>query len=137
MLKKFDKTTNGWVNQHFERNGDGEFHCTEQSFFAGDPVEYEGGEYGEPLSEMDKGEAIAGEKYQPFDMVQPIMVYLNLIVHGDVEPELSGPFEDWDAMVSAAEQHRESDPEQKDGIYHLTIPKGVHVEINTFCGKRD
>lgn len=63
--------------------------------------------------------------------------YHNLIVVEDVEPELSEPFENWDEMVSAAEQHREKDPEQKDGIYHLTVPKGVRIEIDTYCGARE
>ncbi len=62
--------------------------------------------------------------------------HYNLIIEDDIEPELFGPFGNWDKMISAAKQHRDDDPDKKDGIYHLTIPRGVPIKIETFYGRR-
>ena len=63
--------------------------------------------------------------------------HYNLIIFDDIEPELFGPFGNWDEMISAAEQHRDDDPDKNDGIYHLTVPKGVPIKIDTYQGKKD
>ena len=58
------KITPGFVSQSF-KEVDGQFICTEQSFIAGNPVEYENGNVESIEIDTDK------EVYQPFDMVQP------------------------------------------------------------------
>ena len=58
------KITHGYVAQRF-KEVNGQFICIEQSFVAGDPVEYENTDV-EPI-EIDTDK----EVYQPFDMVQP------------------------------------------------------------------
>ena len=62
--------------------------------------------------------------------------YYNLIIEDDIEPNLVGPFGSWDRMISDAEHHRDNDPDKRDGIYHLTLPKGTTVEISTYLGKQ-
>jgi len=41
-----------------------------------------------------------------------------LIIFGDVEPELRGPFASTEAVEAAAQQHR-SDHGDTDGLYHV------------------
>ena len=40
-MKKFTKTTVGFVTQSYEKNAAGKFICTDQEFVAGDQVDYE------------------------------------------------------------------------------------------------
>lgn len=57
---RWHKVTHGWVTQIFEDDV-----CVEQSFFAGDLVEYEDNQYGEPTDPPENYE------YQDFGMIQP------------------------------------------------------------------
>ena len=54
------KITPGWVTQTYEDEV-----CVGQEFFAGDDVQYEGDEYGDPINRP------CAEQYQPFNMIQP------------------------------------------------------------------
>ena len=44
-----------------------------------------------------------------------------LVMHGDVEPELRGPFEQAHVRDDAARKHRCGDPEKCDGLYRLDV----------------
>lgn len=63
----FRKITNGFVVQYFERDENGVAQCVSQEFVAGDSCDYE--------TDADHGDVKVldeqGEKYQPYDMVQP------------------------------------------------------------------
>jgi len=63
---RYRKVTHGWVTQVFE---DGR--CVEQSFFAGDEVEYEDDVLGEPVPNP-YAHSPADEPSQSFEMVQPL-----------------------------------------------------------------
>lgn len=51
-----------------------------------------------------------------------------IIVEGDVEPKLHGPFEDKNIRDLYATTHRKEDPDKNDGIYKLDIEATVIVE---------
>ena len=44
-----------------------------------------------------------------------------LVIHGDVEPELRGPFDRAHLRDEAARQHRRGDPAKEDGLYRLDV----------------
>lgn len=44
-----------------------------------------------------------------------------IIVYGDVEPELYGPYTKEEYRDISAKSHRKRDPDINDGIYKLTI----------------
>ena len=58
-MEKFNKISDGFVIQTFEKNDDGKFVCTEQEFIAGDS-DYETLE-GDPID-------VPEYQYQPFNM---------------------------------------------------------------------
>lgn len=78
MTKNFKKVTFGWVTQEFV---DGV--CVEQEFFAGDEVRYED-DMGDPVdADTDH------EKYNGFDMVQPLPVEIESVIRCgelDIDP---------------------------------------------------
>ena len=55
-----------------------------------------------------------------------------LIVHGDVEPEVRGPFKGNRTRYGAAQRHRDADPSMEDGLY--AVDCAGPVEIGTFDG---
>ena len=55
-----------------------------------------------------------------------------LILHGDVEPALDGPFSVAD-RDRAARQHRRSDPEMSDGIFMLDIDPSGKPTIDAYA----
>jgi len=57
-----------------------------------------------------------------------------LIMVGDVEPELSGPYEDPDAVLQAARNHRLDDGEMEDGLFRVTVRSNGVPEIDAFAG---
>lgn len=57
-----------------------------------------------------------------------------LIMVGDVEPELSGPYEDSDAVLQAARNHRLDDGEMEDGLFQVTVRSNGVLEIDAFAG---
>lgn len=56
-----------------------------------------------------------------------------LILHGDVEPELDGPFSIVD-RDRAAREHRREDPEMSDGLFWLDIEASGKPTIGAFAG---
>lgn len=56
-----------------------------------------------------------------------------LVVRGDVEPELHGPYSSDGARVIAARSHREEDGSE-DGLYRLDVPVGAVVNVSSFGG---
>lgn len=56
-----------------------------------------------------------------------------LIMVGDVEPELSGPYIDSDAVLQAARCHRMDDSEMENGLYRLTV-RNSQPEVDAFAG---
>ncbi len=81
MTKTYDKTTIGFVVQNFV---DGE--CVNQDFICGDEVTREDAECN--LVEVD----VDAEKYQPYDMIQPMPVEIESVIRDgelDIDPEKS------------------------------------------------
>ena len=69
-----------------------------------------------------------------------MLCYL-MVIHGDVEPELRGPFLDADARDEAATAHRKEDPDMKDGLYPMNVrlfngvqPESVDVDVESYSG---
>lgn len=56
-----------------------------------------------------------------------------LIMVGDVEPELSGPYIDPDAVLQAARRQRMDDVEMENGLYRLTV-RDRTPEVDAFAG---
>ncbi len=55
-----------------------------------------------------------------------------LIVHGDVEPQIVGPFPREAERDAYAKNHRAGDPDMRDGIFTLEAEGEVHVD--TYSG---
>jgi len=60
--------------------------------------------------------------------------YWLIIVIGDVEPHLHGPYPNEDTRDKWAKHHRSNDPEKKDGIYKLTTWGGGFPTIDSYSG---
>lgn len=63
--------------------------------------------------------------------------YFLLIIHGDVEPELAGPFVTEAARDQAAKEHRANDPDRDDGLFPLDIVSesdDFEVEVDAYSG---
>ena len=56
-----------------------------------------------------------------------------VIIHGDVEPELVGPFNDEDERDNRAIKHRKSDPAKEDGLFTLDIDETGIPSIDAFA----
>lgn len=128
-MKRFSKTTHGFVTQIFERSEEtGPFHCTSQEFVCGDDCAYEGGEYNEELQGEAREDAQKNEVYQTYDMVQPGKDYYVLEIWGLVEPQLHGPFTKEEADKNMDTWPKE--PENRENTYHLiTLTKGVKIDF--------
>lgn len=50
------------------------------------------------------------------------MTYYLIVVHGDIEPVLRGPYKSEAARDRAAKRHRMTDPEMHDGLFPLDVP---------------
>ena len=64
--------------------------------------------------------------------------YYLLIVRGDVEPELKGPFVTESARDAAALQHRAGDPDREDGLFPLDVSGGaedMEIEVEAYSGE--
>lgn len=57
-----------------------------------------------------------------------------VIVEGDVEPSMRGPFADEAARDEAAKQHRLTDPQMEDGIFPLDIDANGLPDIGAYSG---
>jgi hypothetical protein len=56
-----------------------------------------------------------------------------LIVMGDVEPDLRGPFPSTEVRDQEAKDHRSQDPEMEDGLYPLDIDDHGNPEVGSYC----
>lgn len=63
----------------------------------------------------------------------PLAFYLMVVV-GDVEPELFGPFVTEEQRDAAAKSHRVQDPERHDGIYWLNVGAKGALETGAYSG---
>ena len=127
LKKMIKKVTVGFVVQDLGIAPDGKWRCTGQEFVAEDGCTYED-QFGNIL-DFDNSD----EVYESLEMKQPGTDFYALIIEGDVEPELIGPFETEEERDSAAQRHRDNDPEKRDGIYPIQVPKGTPISIDTFC----
>lgn len=62
-----------------------------------------------------------------------MITYWLIVVYGDVEPGLHGPYATKDYRDQHALKHRASDPDMNDGIYKLTIDEEVPL-IESYSG---
>lgn len=60
-----------------------------------------------------------------------------LVVHGDVEPELSMPFQTKVIRDSCAAEARRADPELKNGIYWMDVTDVHKIKIGPYSAKWD
>lgn len=60
--------------------------------------------------------------------------YYLLIIVGDVEPELRGPFENELARDQAAKEYRGQDDEFPDGVFLMQTDSQIKPEIDTLAG---
>lgn len=60
-----------------------------------------------------------------------------LVIEGDVEARLDGPYESDELRDAAARKHRESDGDLHDGLHRLnvtTVDPNMTVEVSDFAG---
>lgn len=57
-----------------------------------------------------------------------------LVMFGDIEPCLRGPFKSDRTRNAAARSHRRGDPEKRDGLFGLDISGSGSPEIFAFTG---
>ena len=57
-----------------------------------------------------------------------------VIVEGDVDPSLRGPYSTEERRDRAALRHRRQDPEMRDGIFKLNIRTGRRPQFSTYSG---
>jgi hypothetical protein len=55
-----------------------------------------------------------------------------VIVEGDIEPHLEGPFRSDRSRIAAAQEHRRSDLERNDGLFRLDISSSGTPRIQHF-----
>lgn len=65
---------------------------------------------------------------------EPDACYYLLVMHGDVEPELRGPFERAELRDDAAREHRCADPAKCDGLYRLDVLEGGVPTVCAYAG---
>jgi hypothetical protein len=55
-----------------------------------------------------------------------------VVVEGDVEPRLKGPFKSDRVRVVAAQEHRGKDCQERDGLYLLDISASGSPRVHSF-----
>ena len=60
--------------------------------------------------------------------------YYLLVVWGDVEPQLKGPFKTEEERDQAAKDERAEDPEMHNGLFPIELEKGNEVVIGCYSG---
>lgn len=58
-----------------------------------------------------------------------------LVVEGDVEPRLEGPFKSDQERVAAAQIHRKADSEGDDGLYRLDVSASGSPRVCHFSSR--
>ena len=118
---KYKKITTGFVIQDYE---DGQ--CTGQEFIAGDQVDRENA-HGESV-EIDKEK----EKYQPFDMIHPVIVFYFIYIWSCVSPVLYGPYDtegDRENALEALAKEEGRNLWDEGAIVKMEAPKGSKIEL--------
>lgn len=129
-LKKFSKTTSGFVTQFFERHGEeGPFHCVSQEFVCGDQCDREGGEFDEALEGDEAGDAEKNEIYQTYDMVQPLLDHYILKLWGRVDSSLIGPFETLEIAQTELETLIDTPGDSENAYVAITVKKGATIGL--------
>ena len=127
LLKKYSKTTVGFVTQNFEEQEDGKFVCVSQDFFGGDDVVREKeNEMGDVSPMLDVGE---NEIYQPYDMVQPTKEWWVLKLVRYVESSLIGPFETKEKAQERIEEYDADPAYVKDSFTVVSVSKGSEIDV--------
>lgn len=57
-----------------------------------------------------------------------------LIIEGDVEPNLEGPFTHEEDVLTLARSHRENDEDLDDGLYKLSVNENGIPFVESFGG---
>ena len=57
-----------------------------------------------------------------------------LIVHGDVDPQVRGPYPNDRARLEAARKHREQDGDLHDGTFRLDVAATGKPSVSVFTG---
>lgn len=76
---------------------------------------------------IDMGKWLSGSREK-----HPTGHYL-LVLEGDVEPSLVGPFNTDDSVLQEARCRRMNDVEMENGLYRLTVHDGIPL-VGTFAG---
>lgn len=62
------------------------------------------------------------------------MKHYLLIVWGDVDPELKGPYKNASERDQAAKDHRASDDDTEDGLYRVDVNSSGKPKISSYPG---
>lgn len=73
---------------------------------------------------------VVAELAEPRDGPNPMDLYL-VVVEGDVDPSIEGPFPDDEARLATARRLRE---QSEDGVYRLDVTTGAKVAVDCFSG---
>lgn len=123
-IKHYNKVVNGFVSQHFVKDGD-KYVCEYQDFISGDDVSRES-----LYSSNIEHKLIPGkEEYQQFNMVQPGYDYYYLFVWGCVSSEIIGPFNTEDEREDSREKMKQEEGEDKHIYIPFKITKGAEIEL--------
>jgi hypothetical protein len=77
------------------------------------------------LERGDPGEKLAAQK-------RDRMTRWLIVVEGDVDPRLEGPFISEQARLAAAQSYRKSDAERQDGLYRLDVSAAGRPRVRHF-----
>lgn len=82
----------------------------------------------------DAGSVVEVSASELSPMSEATIQHYLIVVEGDVEPFIKGPFESFDLVQMKAQEHRDGDPDLEDGLYPLAVyPKG-RPTISSFSG---
>lgn len=70
----------------------------------------------------------------PVPQAEPDARYYLLVVRGDVEPEVRGPFAQAQLRDEAAREHRSGDPTMCDGLYRLDVLESGMPVVFDYAG---
>ena len=124
-MDTYYKYTNGHVSQCFEWQN-GRWVIVGQKFVAGNPVEYED-DLGNPISVPDI-ESMGPEPYEPYHMIQPTVVWFILCLHGCIDPELFGPYDE-ETANKEMEKLAENPKNSENSYTLLGVPNGVEIKL--------
>ncbi len=88
--------------------------------------------YESPFEAFDEHDP-AARRIVRVEPEEPEVSHYLLIMVGDVEPELSGPYPHAEAVLEAARRQRDGDPDMENGLFRLTVRNG-QPEVAAFSG---